>query len=121
MGTNYYAIKMVDEETKTEIKNAVDVDDWGRVNAMIPQRIHIGKSAGGWQFLFNHNMWNHFEPTKTSLMLFLSGCKIYDEYDRSVSHVDFWAMIKSKSNAKPELEYGNMFDGLCFSNYTEFS
>ena len=55
MGTNYYGMKIPTEEDKIKMKLAIDKDQWGIVKELLPQRIHLGKSSAGWQFLIFHN------------------------------------------------------------------
>jgi len=121
MGTNYYAIKKADDETKAKIKLAIDRDDYITARDSIPELIHIGKSSGGWNFLFNNQNWRYFLGNRKSLNEFLSDCKIYDEYEHELSINEFWVMVDRKSSYKQEIEYGFIVDGLNFSNYTEFS
>lgn len=121
MGTNYYAIPKVDESTKEIIRKAIDEDKWSSVLENIPKRIHIGKSSSGWQFLFNHNDWTYFDANTKSLTDFIKNCEIHNEYRDAVTCNQFWVMVDRKSKEKPELQYGKIYDGFVFSNWSEFS
>lgn len=119
MGTNYYAIPKANEEIKVKIIKAICDDDWQTAHSLMPVKIHIGKSSGGWQFLFNHNNWEYY--TSKTLPEFLANCRLMNEYNEPVNINDFWHLVDRKGNDKPELEYGQLIDGLVYSNYTEFS
>jgi hypothetical protein len=121
MGTNYYAIPKADDEVKAKIKQAIENDDFATARELLPEKIHIGKSSGGWRFLFNHNDWVYFEQNFNSVAKFINRCKIYTEYGEEISPSRFWHFVDTKQSLKPEIEYGVIIDGLCFSNYTEFS
>lgn len=118
MGTNYYAVPLVDEGTKEKIKKAIDNDDFGEAMSLMPEKIHIGKSAAGWRFLFNHNDFRYFNA---DIFAFLKRAQIYDEYGKHISFEDFCKIVQFKSTQREETNYGKMINGINFSNYTEFS
>ena len=121
MGTNYYAVPKADDETKAKILEAIKQELWDEARSLMPDSIHIGKSSGGWQFLFNHNEWRYFEKTQASIAKFLSNCVIYDSYNENISPNDFWVMVDRKKEMRAETEYGFIEDGLVFSYSSEFS
>jgi len=125
MSTNYYAIQNPTEELKTKIKNAVDADDFELVKELIPKKIHIGLSAAGWKFLFNHNEWEFFEKTLDSLQNFLKQCQIVNEYGNEKTFEEFWNLVESKQNEKEQLVWrgtvcGTIEFGYNFSTSTNF-
>ena len=92
MGTNYYAITKESE------------------------KIHIGLSNNGWQFLFDHNDWKYFDKSKVAIEQFLSECNIVDEYGEKMDYLDFWNMVEYKSGGiNNEQYYKNWkkYHGLC--------
>lgn len=126
MGCNYYATPKITSELKNKLVEAVESENFILLKKLIPEKIHIGKSSGGWQFCFNHNDWYYFERTKLSLYQFLLNCDIYDEYDVFISNEDFWNMVSIKGNGKAHLEWNNHICGLIefglnFSTSTNFS
>ena len=126
MGTNYYAIPKATEELRKRIISAVERGDFINAKIMIPDKIHIGKSSGGWQFCFNHNDWEYFEKNRESIEVFLLSCEIFDEYDMCISNYDFWQMVEAKKQGKAHLtwnghECGFIEAGLNFSNSINFS
>lgn len=141
MGTNYYAIPIIDDETKRSVIDALNKNDFERARNLIPHRIHIGKSSIGWKFVFNHHDWVYFYSLE-SLKDFLSKCRIIDEYGRDISNEAFWKLVESKKDGINGYEYysnydkynfGNKLDemptdvgdieffGLTFSTHTDFS
>lgn len=120
MGTNYYARPKASDELKYKIIQKVVEGDLGDASYTIPAEFHLGKSSAGWQFLFNHNDWSHFEQSRESLEQKLETCTIRDEYYRPVSPAEFWEMVESKSGYQPSPSASHK-DGLNFSDYTEFS
>lgn len=55
--------------------------------------IHLGKSSGGWKFLFHkHKFAKNVEEMKD---LTKTGV-IYNEYDDLVSYIEFWDMVETK-------------------------
>lgn len=59
------------------------------------EEIHLGKSSMGWQFLFAYNGGDYYKDVD-ELKEWLKGKTIFDEYDRAVSHDDFWSLIEAK-------------------------
>ena len=58
MGTNYYAIKKVSKDKKTQMIHYIVNDMYDEFDELYNnevKRIHIGKSSCGWKFLFNYN------------------------------------------------------------------
>lgn len=124
MGTNYYAIQKVDDYIKTEMKLCIDREDFATLRKLITDKceeVHIGKSAIGWQFIFNNNAKRFYNETQNSIVAFLEKCEIVDEYKREISLKDFWDLVMSKMQSKADLDYGHMSDGLNFSNFNDFS
>lgn len=121
MGTNYYAIPMVTDDVKHQIRIALEKNEYEKARDLMPPKIHIGKSSGGWQFLFNHNNGEYFGKNRQSIELFLSRCILYNEYGDIYPYDKFWEMVEAKKEGQPETTYGNVSDGLCFSNHSEFS
>jgi hypothetical protein len=134
MGCNYYAKKKATPGLKANIKAHIDVEAFDEAIALIPKQIHIGKSSGGWKFLFNHNNWQHFGKTIESLQLFLKQCIITDEYGDEISYEAFWKFVETKQGGLDNIQYYNKYPaqfngqyyqedhfGLFFSTNTEFS
>lgn len=121
MGTNYYAIPKLEDIQKQAIIKAIEDNDFLKVKRLNPKEIHIGKSSMGWEFLFNHNDWKYFHDLE-SLNLFLSSCKIYDEYDEEIPLDEFWSMVNIKMGKTKSLgQSGFVNFGLNFASTTEFS
>ena len=102
MGTNYYAQIKVCPKCKRPEKE-----------------LHIGKSSGGWMFLFRVN---HEEyQTVAQLKKWLAKKVIRDEYGHKVSHKVFWRMVEGKQKLLKHGEYGEInIDGYYFYDQ-EFS
>ena len=56
--------------------------------------VHIGKSSGGWRFVF-HYIPNAFEKV-TDWMQAMADGQIFDEYGRLVSFNEFWTTVDIK-------------------------
>jgi len=105
MGTNYYLHRNI-------CKHCNRSDE-----------IHIGKSSMGWTFTFHatdeirsYNQWLE--------ILCQNGNKIFDEYDREISLVDFGKLVESKKtepNNQAELHGGFLDDEGHGFNEGEFS
>lgn len=122
MGTNYHAMAIPTQEVKEEMIKAVIDENWNLLDLLIPAKVHIGKSSGGWVFHFNHNNWKYFSQTRNSINEFLKKCQIIDEYDRTIHIDDFWELVKMKENhGKSDASHCEIHDGLEFSTSTEFS
>ncbi len=105
MGTNYYTIPKADDSLKEKIKVAIDAEDWAKAQSLIPKQIHIGLSAIGWKFLFNHNDWEHFGKNLDSLCDFLKANVIEDEYGVEITFEDFWKLVRAKETGIDGKEY----------------
>lgn len=104
MGTNYYCrrIKLINElesERQVALNEAKDsrlleeiVNEYfdSKVNGI--EDIHIGKSSGGWDFLFQLNDKKYYHD-KASMIEFIKECQIVDEYDRELTFDKFWSEI----------------------------
>ena len=80
MGTNYYAD-----------------DDATCNNPAHVERLHVGKSSGGWKFGF-HGIPTH-EPALTSWAAwreFLTGRTIWDEYGRALTLDEFADVVEKR-------------------------
>jgi len=101
MGTNYYAIPLLDEDQKKEMIEAINSGDYGKMNRMFPEKIHIGKSSAGWKFSFNSNYWQLFPMGDIEAMkAFYLGCSIMDEYGRRQDFNELWDYIESVQGKK---------------------
>jgi len=110
MGTNYSLYKIPTWEELEKIKSLIDEENLLEVKRIIPDKIHIGKSSSGWEFLFNHNDWKYFDKSKKSLKDFVSQCNIEDEYGRIISNDDFWNMVESKKGGLNSERYAEKWD-----------
>ena len=120
MGTNYYGIRIPTEGDKVKIKDAVDRGDWDVVRQLTPERIHLGKSSGGWKFCFDHNNWEYFDKDELSVVHFINSCSITDEYGRELNYYEFWEKVLSSSEdmiSDDDIHIGE----LRFADYTDFS
>ena len=107
MGTNYYAYKYEIEESEyqqlsdfAQNHDIIAIQGWidERRHRFENSKIHIGKSSGGWAFLFNHNNWKYYDFTRESITRFLESCYIIrDEYGKSISIEDLWKLIDHKA------------------------
>ena len=120
MGNNFFLIPKADEELKKLVNDLLDDEDYDEIRNILPEKIHIGKSSMGWEFLFNHNDMEYYNKSKLDMIEFTQSGKIVDEYDRELTDEEFWAMVdrkvggyteKTRMEEFPE-EYGNMI----FSN-----
>ena len=110
MGTNYYAIKKVSKDKKTQMIHYIVNDMYDEFDELYNnevKRIHIGKSSCGWKFLFNYNNFKYYEPTRDSINNFLSNedIKIVDEYGRDITLDKFWEMVDLKKNGMDNKEF----------------
>lgn len=146
MGTNYYVVKKIDEDkfiddirditkNSSQLNLKTNIDDY--IDDTYPT-VHIGKSSGGWKFLFNHNNEKYYKKTVESIDEFIRNNTIYDEYGELINPDEFWNLVDSKQNLLDNKEYyetigkvysnnfmesyyEEYFDGLRFSTSTEFS
>ncbi len=56
---------------------------------------HVGKSSAGWQFIFQMPEGVVIKSMR-GMRTFLDGKLIFDEYGKTVTHEEFWAMVESK-------------------------
>lgn len=120
MGTNYYGMKIPTYKEKEVIKAAVDVNDWGLVYELLPEKIHLGKSSGGWEFCFDHNYWQYFGKCYKEMKEFIGSCAIIDEYGRSITHKEFWEKVEAKKGGLMG-DDDIVINGLRFANYSDFT
>ena len=122
MGTNYYGTVIPTAQEKDVILEKVLKGSWVEAKSLMPPTIHIGKSAIGWRFCFNHNDWDYFGRKDIEQMKsFLRRLLIADEYGREISFNDFWELVESKQAAKAGYEYHEEHMGYIFSTSSEFS
>lgn len=78
------------------------------------EEIHLGKSSGGWKFLFRLNQ-DYYKNVK-ELKKFLKGKLIKDEYGEVVSHKEFWELVEFKQKHHKDHNDGHciMIDGYRF-------
>ncbi len=127
MGTNYYAIPKATDDVKLKIIEAVVNNQMEKLKKLVPTQIHLGKSSGGWMFLFNHNNWEYYK-TADDLMSFIDNCEITDEYGKTVTVEVFKALVETKQQTSGIENYTNsqyadyyiIKDGYVFSTSTEF-
>ena len=110
MGTNYYAIRKVDNDLQEKIISKVKERNYEEAKNLMPIEIHIGKSSAGFKFLFNHSNWKYFEKTIESLQSFLKTCYLKDEYGTSMTYEEFWSFVKLKENDIDGKEYYTNWD-----------
>jgi len=79
MGTNY-----------TLRKNICDKCEHAK------EKLHIGKSSGGWSFTFRAHDEPHIHNAKDWERELKTG-RIFNEYNEEVSNKDFWEMVEEKS------------------------
>lgn len=106
MGTNYFLrrIKLINElesEKQIALNEAKDskllteiVNEYFDLKVNNVEDIHIGKSSGGWDFLFQLNDKKYYHD-KQSMIDFIKECQIVDEYDRELDFDDFWNNVVS--------------------------
>lgn len=72
-------------------------------------RLHIGKSSGGWRFCFRvyrEEDQQHFGanciPSSLGSLAewrgFLASHQVFDEYGKDISQEDFWGMVEAKAD-----------------------
>ena len=82
MGTNYYAKINICPTCKRP-----------------EETIHLGKSSGGWKFMFQLNGCKFYKNIK-EMRKWLADKTIENEYGEQVSHLEFWDMAKDKQTGK---------------------
>lgn len=90
MGTNFYLRKKLSQEQREKINKALGAEDYDEVRNLLPEDIHIGKRSSGWKFLWDAHFFEHFEPTKESLLDWLHSGQIIDEYGEKFTFEQFW-------------------------------
>ena len=114
MGTNYYCrrIKLINElesEKETALNEAKDSELLKEIvnsffNNLINdvEDVHIGKSSGGWDFLFQLNDKKYYHD-KASMIEFIKECQIVSEYGQTLTFDEFWNNVVSDRtwNNKP--------------------
>ena len=92
MGTNYYV--------KTDRCKSCGHKEEG---------VHLGKSSIGWIFSFQLNggiFYKNIEEMKQWLI----GKEIEDEYDKTISHTEFWEMVEAKQLQESNKSHANQTD-----------
>ena len=74
-----------------------------------PHEIHIGKSSGGWKFLFNHNHWRYWDSLE-GLKEFLDSHELYNEYRESTTPEEFWDLVEAKKDGIDGKQYEERWD-----------
>ena len=126
MGTNFYGKKIPTKKQLEEIADTVLQGKLEIVKEMLEdfETIHIGKSSGGWRFLFDHN--SCVRPTFEEYKEWVSEFEITSEYGEKVSQEDFWKLVERKQTEKSSIEKTNhpewyiIIDGYEFSTSTNF-
>jgi hypothetical protein len=108
MGTNFY----------TKLKECEHCERY--------EKIHLGKSSGGWQFSFQYNNGEYYKNVE-EMKEWLKDKKIINEYGDEESYDDFWEMVDikqrdyTKNHAQDYPGQNEMvIDGYSFTN-CEFS
>lgn len=112
MGTNYYGMIIPTENDKESIIEFVRQGQFSKAYELFPQRVHLGKSSAGWEFLFNHNNWEYFSKNIGTIKAFFSRVQIVDEYDKEISQADFWELVERKKGGLHYEEYMNQWDDI---------
>lgn len=126
MGTNYYAKIIPAQEILDYI--AYDVKKGFLEEAKdrlqdLTKRIHIGKSSGGWKFIFNHNDGIYYNMTRKSINNFLNreDISLHNEYGEIISVKEFWDIVDNREDDALVNKDAIKSDGLYFCNITDFS
>lgn len=117
MGTNYYLHRQTPEDL---------CQHCGRGRAY--EEVHIGKSSGGWKFLFNSDEYQitTYKCWQKELTKPENKDHIYDEYGRKISPEELFKLIENKQKddrGRPDINepYTNPDpEGYLFSKYTDF-
>lgn len=84
------------------------------------ESIHLGKSSGGWIFMFNLNG-KRFYKNVEEMRIWLRGKTIVNENGGKVSENYFWNMVEEKQRTgKYDRQYAMVIDGFNFLD-CEFS
>ena len=89
MGTNFYLRKKLTLSQNQEIIDDLLYCRYDEIREKLPKDIHIGKRSYGWKFLWDANLFEHFEPNKKSIKEFLKSGQIIDEYGEKFSYDKF--------------------------------
>lgn len=95
MGTNFYARKKISQKQRDKFCDYIENNEVLKAANFLAElkeatkRIHIGKRSCGWKFLWDCHDFKYFEPSKKSLMEFLSSCEIANEYDEELTLEEF--------------------------------
>ena len=119
MGTNYYAKRILSVEDIEKCKNLMENHNYEELKKILHNKtdlVHIGKSSGGWKFLFNWNNCKYYDLTKDSIINFLSSNVIVNEYGEEIALEAFLELVKSKEQGIDNTEYyekdGKIYDFL---------
>lgn len=103
MGTNYYIVRKVDDESISRLNESLQEGKIYQSEEILDEIksdmiVHIGKSSYGWEFLFNYNDFKYYQPTRESLSEFIEKNKdnFYNEYNEKVDINEFWKLVDSK-------------------------
>ena len=97
MGTNYY----------------IRIDNNNR-----DSDVHIGKSSGGWQFIFQTNpTYYHADKNSVNRFLKLHKDNLFDEYGINISIDNFWKLVEEKKEGLTLREYYRYPECLNFYSY----
>ena len=103
MGTNYYIVRKVDDESISRLNESLQDGKIYQSEEILDEIksdmiVHIGKSSYGWEFLFNYNDFKYYQPTRESLSEFIEKNKdnFYNEYNEKVDVNEFWKLVDSK-------------------------
>lgn len=118
MGTNYYWRPLITEEEREKIikkvknsKTIQDIKDFISYNILNGRlsEIHIGKSSGGWQFLFNLEVRKYIRSQsfkRKYIDQWLRSGIIVNEYGVEISVDDFWKLVDCK---KDDMDYDEYY------------
>lgn len=103
MSTNYYLYRKIPETTKEKLRSLISEEtiyDGSLQEALEDYKpIHIGHSAVGWQFCFDHNDCKYYNKSHDSINAFLEkeiteGGKLVDEYGTEITVEQLWDKVK---------------------------
>lgn len=106
MGVNFYWIHPLSEDEKQKIHKAIDSSlSYSELIQKIQdcinysedgqtedttEKVHIGKSSVGWQFLFNRKILDICTAQKKSIISWLKTGKLIDEYGEVYDPEEWW-------------------------------
>lgn len=98
MGTNFYRRGKLTKEQAAKFKQSIDENDYKAIDYFydICKEVHIGKSSGGWKFLWDAHYFNYFEPNKQSILNWLKEGVIFDEYNKEYTFEQFMDFLKER-------------------------